>query len=336
MRGSVLIVDDELGVRESFRMILKDGYNLFIHSEPDEALLTIKENHIDVALLDIRMPKMNGIELLGEIKKIDPDIQVVMVTGYATLDTAVKAMRSGAFDYLNKPFDKDKLEELVKEGIKRRRRRDREKRELKRLEVIKNDVNERLEKIYSSTVESLMAALEAKDFYTSSHSEGVAEYALLILDGLNLDVSSESREIFRYVCTLHDIGKIGVSEQILRKNGKLDKREWEEIKKHPEIGVSILQPIEFLEKFIPMVLYHHERFNGGGYPEGKKGADIPLWARVLAVADSYHAMRSDRPYRLAMSEKDALAELKAGAGEQFDPEIVKVAVGVLKEKKRTS
>ena len=334
MKGNILIVDDEPGVRESFRMILKDRYNLFIHSEPEEALLEVGKNRIDVALLDIRMPKMNGIELLGKIRKIDPGIQAVMVTGYATLDTAVKAMRFGAFDYLNKPFDKDRLEELVKEGIKRRRRRDREKRDLKRLEIIKKDVNERLEKIYSSTVESLMAALEAKDSYTSSHSEGVAEYAILILDGLNLDISSEFMEIFRYVCTLHDIGKIGVSEQILRKKGKLNKKEWEEIKKHPEIGVSILQPIEFLEKFIPMVLYHHEHFNGGGYPEGKKGKDIPLWARVLAVADSYHAMRSDRPYRPAMSEEDALEELKAGAGEQFDPEIVKVAVRVLKEKER--
>jgi response regulator RpfG family c-di-GMP phosphodiesterase len=336
MRGNILIVDDELGVRESFRMILKDEYKLFIHSEPDEALLTIKKNCIDVALLDIRMPKMNGIELLGKIKKIDPGIQVVMVTGYATLDTAVKAMRFGAFDYLNKPFDRDKLEELVKEGIKRRKRRDWEKKELKRLEIIKKDVNERLGKIYSSTVESLMAALEAKDSYTSNHSEGVAEYAILILEELNLNLSSESREIFRYVCTLHDIGKIGVSEQILRKKGKLNKKEWKEIKKHPEIGVSILQPIEFLEKFVPMVLYHHEHFDGGGYPEGKKGEDIPLWARVLAVADSYHAMRSDRPYRLAMSEEDALEELKAEAGGQFDPEIVKVAVKVLREKKRTS
>ncbi len=336
MKGNILIVDDEFGVRESFRMILKDEYNLFIHSEPGEALRTIKKNRIDVALLDIRMPKMNGIELLGEIKKIDHDIQAVIITGYATLDTAVKAMRFGAFDYLTKPFDRNKLEELVKEGIKRRRRRDREKKELKRLEIIKKDVNERLEKIYSSTVESLMVALEAKDSYTSSHSEGVAEYAILILDGLNLNLSSEFGEIFRYVCTLHDIGKIGVSEQILRKKGKLNKREWEEIKKHPEIGVSILQPIEFLEKFIPMVLYHHEHFDGGGYPEGKKGEDIPLWARVLAVADSYHAMRSDRPYRLAMSEEDALEELKAGAGTQFDPEVVKVAVRVLKKKKRTS
>jgi response regulator RpfG family c-di-GMP phosphodiesterase len=328
MKENILVVDDELGVRESFRMILKDKYNLFIHSDSEDALESVSKNRIDVALLDIRMPKMSGIELLKKIKKIEPDIQVLMVTGHATLDTAVEAMRFGAFDYIYKPFDKDKLEELVRVGMKRRKQRIKEKKELKHLEIIKKDLNERLQRTYSSTVESLMAAVAAKDAYTSSHSEGVAEYAMLLLEGLSLGLSPEDKEIFRYVCTLHDIGKIGVSEQILRKVGKLTEEEWKEIRKHPEIGASILNPIEFLGKFIPMVLYHHERFNGKGYPEGKEGGEIPSLARILAVADAYHAMRSDRPYRPAMSEKDALKQLEMGAGTQFDPEIVKVALKV--------
>ena len=333
MKRSILIVDDELGVRESFRMILQDKYELFIHSEGEEALDTLKKNRIDVALLDIRMPGINGIDLLKKIKDIDSDIQVVMVTGHATIDTAVEAMRLGAFDYIYKPFDKDRLDELIRKGIKRRRERTKEKKGLENLEVIKKDLNKRLEKSYSSTVESLMAAVNAKDSYTSSHSEEVAKYALLLLRGLDLDLLPEEEAVFRYVCTLHDIGKIGISGQILRKKGKLNKKEWEETKKHPEIGASILQPVDFLKEFIPMVLYHHEHFDGKGYPQGKKGGAIPLWARILTVADAYHAMRSDRPYRPAMSEEKALEELTKGAGTQFDPKIAKVALRVFKTRR---
>jgi len=331
MKGNVLIVDDELGVREAFRMILKGKHNLFIHSDGRDALESVRGNHIDVALLDIKMPEMSGIEVLKKIKEIDPDIQAIMVTGYATLDTAVEAMRLGAFDYIYKPFDKDKVEELVIAGVKKKTQIIRDKKELKHLGTIKEDLNERLKKTYSSTVESLLAAINAKDAYTSSHSEGVAEYAMLLLESMNTDMSLEEKGIFRYVCTLHDIGKIGISIQIIRKKGKLTEAECNEVKEHPKIGASVLEPIEFLKEFVPMVLYHHERFDGKGYPEGKKGEDIPLWARILTVADAYHAMRSDRPYRLAMSEGEAFKQLRVGAGSQFDPEVVKVALIVFKE-----
>ena len=331
MKGNVLIVDDEFGVREAFRMILKGKHNLFIHSDGKDALESVRKNRIDVALLDIKMPEMSGIEVLEKIKTIDPDIQAIMVTGYATLDTAVEAMRLGAFDYIYKPFDKDKVEELVSAGVKKKTQIIRDKKELKHLGAIKKDLNERLKKTYSSTVESLLAAINAKDAYTSSHSEGVAEYAMLLLEGMNINMSLEDKGIFRYVCTLHDIGKIGISRQIIRKKRKLTEAECDKVKEHPKIGASVLEPIEFLKEFVPMVLYHHERFDGKGYPEGKKGEEIPLWARILTVADVYHAIRSDRPYRLAMSEEEAFEQLRIGAGSQFDPEVVKVALRVFKE-----
>lgn len=331
MKGNVLIVDDEFGVREAFRMILKGKHNLFIHSDGKDALESVRKNRIDVALLDIKMPEMSGIEVLEKIKTIDPDIQAIMVTGYATLDTAVEAMRLGAFDYIYKPFDKNKVEELVSAGVKKKTQIIRDKKELKHLGAIKKDLNERLKKTYSSTVESLLAAINAKDAYTSSHSEGVAEYAMLLLEGMNINMSLEDKGIFRYVCTLHDIGKIGISMQIIRKKGKLTEVECNEVKEHPKIGASVLEPIEFLKKFTPMVLYHHEHFDGKGYPEGKKGEDIPLWARILTVADAYHAMRSDRPYRFAINEDEAFEQLRIGAGSQFDPEVVKVALRVFKE-----
>ena len=327
MTKNILIVDDELGVRESLRMILKDKYNLFIHSAGKEALESVRKNHIDVALLDIKMPQMDGIELLKKIKKIDPDIRVVMVTGYGTLDTAVEAIRTGAVDYICKPFDKNKLEEVIIKEMKKRTQRMEEKKKLAHLETIKKNVDKNIKELYSSTVESLLATVNAKDSYTSSHSEEVAKYAILIFDKLGLP--SENKEMFRYICSLHDIGKIGVSENVLKKKNKLNNAEWEEIKKHPEIGFSILQPIKFLSNFISMVLHHHEAFNGGGYPEGQKYEEISLWTRILTVADAYHAMRSDRPYRKALSKEVAFKELIAGAGSQFDPKIINAALEVL-------
>lgn len=137
MKKNILIVDDELGVRESLRMILKDKYDLFIYAKSEEALEAVRSNRIDVALLDIKMPEMNGIELLQKIKNIDQNIQVALVTGYATIDTAIEAMRLGAFDYIKKPFDKDKLEELVKRGIEIRKQKIKEKRGARQLETIK-------------------------------------------------------------------------------------------------------------------------------------------------------------------------------------------------------
>ena len=333
----ILVVDDDEAIRDFLtRILTREGYQVAVAPDGQKALDIARERELSLVFLDIKMPGMNGIDTLRVLKRIDKDIQVVMVTAYATVDTAVEAMRFGAFDYMRKPFDKDRLQEMVREGVKRRKLRIAEREQLKHLGTIKRDLDKRLEKLYSSTAESLMASINAKDAYTSSHSEEVAKYALLILEGLNLKLSPEEKRIFRYVCTLHDIGKIGISEKILRKKGRLNEREWKEIRKHPQIGASILQPIEFLKKFIPMVLHHHEHFDGKGYPEGKKGAEIPLWARILAVADTYHAMRSDRSYRPAMSKEEALKELKAGAGTQFDPEIVKVALRVLKEQRRVT
>ncbi|MCK5616996.1 response regulator [Candidatus Pacearchaeota archaeon] len=328
MMRNILIVDDELGVRESLRMILKDKYNLFIHSEGKEALESVRKNCIDVALLDIKMPKMDGIELLKKIKKMDPDIRVIMVTGYGTLDTAVEAIRTGAVDYICKPFDKDKLEKVIRKETKKRTQRIKEKKTLAHLETIKTNLDKSIKKLYSSTVESLLATVNAKDSYTSNHSEEVAKYAIRIFEQVGL--SSENKEMFRYICSLHDIGKIGISEQVLKKKGKLTKEEWEEIKKHPEIGFSILQPIKFLNDFISMVHHHHERFDGKGYPEGKKYEEISLWTRILTVADAYHAMRSNRSYRKALSKEAAFKELIAGAGSQFDAKIVNAALKVFK------
>ncbi len=328
--GNILIVDDELGVRESFRYLLKDKYNLHIFESGEEAISFIKPGSIDVALLDIKMPGLDGLEVLKRLKSIDPDIEVIMITGFGTLESAQQAIKHGASGYICKPFDKCELENLIREKMSLCQKKREEKRKLEDFLRIKKELDETIKRTYSYTLESLLMAINAKDAYTSSHSQEVARYAYAILEGLGFnEMDYQEREIFRYMVSLHDIGKIGVSENILRKKGRLNPQEWAEVKKHPIIGAEIVKPIPFLHKFLPIVLYHHERFDGSGYPEGRKGEEIPYYARIVAIADAYHAMRSDRPYRKAFTKERALEELKKGAGKQFDPQILVIALKIL-------
>jgi HD-GYP domain-containing protein (c-di-GMP phosphodiesterase class II) len=186
---------------------------------------------------------------------------------------------------------------------------------------------EDIEKSYYSTVKALAKAIEVKDPYTHGHSERVTEYALMIADAMRLD--ERERQKLKYAATLHDIGKIGIAGRVLNKPGDLTDEEYTHVKTHPLLGESIVEPVEFLQGPRPIILHHHERFDGRGYPGGLKGTDIPLCARILSVADAFEAMRSDRPYRRAMPLNNAVEELKRNAGTQFDPRVVEVFLGIL-------
>jgi HD-GYP domain-containing protein (c-di-GMP phosphodiesterase class II) len=176
-------------------------------------------------------------------------------------------------------------------------------------------------------VKALAKAIEVKDPYTHGHSERVTEYALMIADAMRLD--ERERQKLKYAATLHDIGKIGIAGRVLNKPGDLTDEEYTHVKTHPLLGESIVEPVEFLQGPRPIILHHHERFDGRGYPGGLKGTDIPLCARILSVADAFEAMRSDRPYRRAMPLNNAVEELKRNAGTQFDPRVVEVFLGIL-------
>ena len=334
-KNKIIIVDDEKSVRESIKMILKDYYDLSIFTKGDEILKEFKEDIADVALLDIKMPGMSGIELLKKLKTIDEDIEIIMITGYGTLDSATEAMRNGASAYVNKPFSKNKLLEIIEETIKKRGKNRKKKKKLLNLENVKKSLEKKTKDFYYSTVDSLLAAINAKDGYTSIHSEQVARYASLILEECSSFVKllPEEKNIFHYLVSLHDIGKIGVPERILSKDGKLDAKEWKIIQKHPDIGCSIVSPIlnsmSTLKDYMCIIQDHHEKYDGTGYPQGKKGNEIPLFACIISVADVYHAMRSDRPYRKALSKKETLKNLKEGRGTHFHPEILDIALKVL-------
>jgi HD-GYP domain-containing protein (c-di-GMP phosphodiesterase class II) len=203
------------------------------------------------------------------------------------------------------------------------------------INLLKDKFDKLTKKTNHDSMESIFAfakTLELKDHYTGEHVEKTVHFASEIAKGLGLP--NDELEAIQQAAMLHDLGKIGVSDSILLKKGKLNKSEFEEIKKHPQIGADIIRPIRFLHGIIPFIFYHHERWDGKGYPSGIKGDDIPVGARIIAIADVYQALCSDRPYHKAFSREEAIEIIKSGAGTQFDPRIVNVFLKVMKKEKR--
>lgn len=326
-KENILVIDDELAPRESIRMVLKDKYTVSTATGAHEGLDMMLEKSVDLVVMDIKMPKMDGITALQHIKKKHPDTEVVLLTAYASLETARDAIRFGAFDYLIKPFDKDNILLVVEKGLKKRRankglqlERDILLDRATYLEEQVDSARNNIMKYYEGTVEALNSTIDAKDHYTFNHSSRVAKLSSMLAEAFG--VGGKSVKEIKHAASIHDIGKIGIDENVLNKNGKLTDDEYELIKKHPAIGVRIIKSIPFLEEAIPVILYHHEWYNGKGYPEGLEGENIPLVARIVCVADAVDAMMSDRLYRNALSIDDVLKELKRQSGTQFDSKIV--------------
>jgi putative nucleotidyltransferase with HDIG domain len=326
----ILIVDDEpcvLGLLS--RLLTMEGYTCVCANNGRQALEMFRAEPIQVAILDILMPGVNGISLLKRVKQLKPFTEVVMITGAADVSLAIEAMRHGARDYVLKPFNLNTLLSSIQRAFKHRRQLLESKEYQDCLEVkIREKTSElieqnlRLQLLIIHTVQSLVHTLEAKDTHTQGHSKRVAFLAVLI--ARRLGFAEEDGERLRLAGILHDIGKIGIREACLNKPGKLSVDEFEEVKQHPLISQRILEPIEEFQDIIPNIKHHHERFDGRGYPMGLKGDTIPLVARILAVADCYDAMTSDRPYRSALNSGQAMEEIRKNAGKQFDPDIVSV------------
>jgi putative nucleotidyltransferase with HDIG domain len=326
-KENILVIDDELAPRESIRMVLKDQYAVSTANGAHEGILKMDENPVDLVVMDIKMPKMDGITALQEIKKNHPDTEVILLTAFASLETARDAIRFGAFDYLIKPFDKDDVLLVVEKGLQKRRANTGLKLErdilLDRASYLEDQVNTARGNImtcYEGTVSALILTIDAKDHYTYNHSKRVAKLSFHLAKAMN--VPDKMIKEIENAASIHDIGKIGIEENILKKNGKLTLDEYTEIKKHPGIGVRIVQSVPFLEDAIPVIHYHHERYDGQGYPEGLKGDEIPQSARIVMVADAVDAMMSARPYRDALIMENVMNELRENSGTQFDPEVV--------------
>lgn len=326
----VLIVDDESCVRELLAHFLSQkGYDCITAENGYCALDILRQDKIPLVISDIRMPGLDGLGLLQEVKRKEPFTEVIMATAHTETSTAIEAMRQGAHDYVLKPFDLNAVEASVQRALERRQLLIENKEYHDRLEEkVREKTSELVEKnsqlrlLFFNTIQSLVQSLEAKDKYTEGHSRRVAEMSSLMAERLLF--SDEDVEKLKLAGILHDIGKIGVRETCLNKPGKLTDEEYEEIKLHPLISERILRPIEELQGILADIRHHHERFDGKGYPHGLRGEKIPLGARILAIADSYDAMTSDRPYRPALTPEKALVELEGNAGKQFDPQLIKV------------
>ena len=461
---NVLVVDDEEGICALIEdMLTEDGYRVETANSAEDALRKASRSPFEVMIADVVMPGMNGIALLNEIKRISPQTAVVMVTGFAKLETAMQAVSGGASGFLLKPFKMQDLKQSLETALGKKRSEE-EMHRLKSLAslvemgkrvsstlelaslaelvvevacsetraaysclmlvdrdrlitktsvgrkpaevevgaqagegiggrtvgagsivsdayrgadgrsipalglplvtdgsvlgalclvkeggsgpfapsdvdflsvlcsqaaiAIKNSqLFEELQDHFIGTTVALAVALEAKDPYTRGHSERVARYAARIAEEMGF--SRQDVEKIRCAGLIHDIGKIGIPDAVLLKEGRLTDEEYREVKRHPAVGADIIRPVPALQDVVPMVSSHHERYDGRGYNLGYQGNDIPLGARILAVADSFEAMTSNRPYRTAMSREKAIEELLAGSGTQFDPEVIKAFVRVL-------
>lgn len=472
----ILVVDDEVSICEILSQFLrKKGYTITTASNGEAALGIIRSSNVELVITDIKMPGMTGVDLLKIIKLEKPEIQVVMTTGFPTLDSAIEALKLGAFDYLTKPFHLEEIGEKVKRAFLNRKIEEenllfsrlvslhevtkilsatRELEELHQkfldfcikmvkadggalffttadgklspvlfqgvytdrsfwlnrhvyssslwvanseeplvlepgqttlpggvfpippelsslivlplktqsrtigvlnlirmagkerfssleleiINVLSSQASIAIENVrlyynirdnYLKTIRAFALAVEAKDEYTHGHSENVMKYTVVLAKHMGLP--DPDIELVKYAGLLHDIGKIGISEAILNKAAKLTTDEFSEIKKHPELGARIISDVPFLKSLVPMVLHHHEYFNGYGYPNGIAGSSIPFGARILSVSDAYEAMTSDRPYRKSLPKEVAFKILMDERGKQFDPQIVEAFVDIMQK-----
>lgn len=315
------MVDDEPSVTLTLSTKLqRAGYDCLTASSAEEALAQLARRVFDLVVTDVRMPGISGIDLLKQIKDRDAEMQVIVMTAYADADFAVQALRLSADDYLLKPFDLDDLIRGVRRALEHRRLLRENRAYRQHLEWQVGEQAEQIGRLFLGGLVALARAIEARDPCTGSHLERVTELALAV--GTELDLGLDVLRTLWLAALLHDVGKLAIPDSVLSKPGPLTLEEYELMKSHPERGAKILEDVWYLQPAVPAILHHHERWEGTGYPAGLKGEEIPLEGRILAVVDAWDAMLGDRPYRRALAEAEAIAELERGAGTQFDPGVV--------------
>jgi response regulator RpfG family c-di-GMP phosphodiesterase len=317
-----LVVDDEPRLRQLLvRVLNREGFECRDAPDGAAALAELDRWPAPLVLSDLRMPHLGGVELLRGVRERHPDAAVVIVTAVADVETAVRCLAMGAADYLTKPFHLDEVRARVRQALSRRRLVLENRAYQRALEARVAHQAHRLEQLFLASVTSLADALEVKDPYTSGHSLRVGRYATAV--GRVMGADADTLRQLELGGRLHDLGKIGVREEVLNKGGPLTHDEYAHIMQHPVIGWRLLHPLLVDAPLaLAVVRSHHERPDGRGAPDGLAGEAVPAVARIAAVADSFDAMTSHRPYRRGLSLAEAMAELRRHAGTQFDPEAV--------------
>jgi putative two-component system response regulator len=317
---TVLIVDNEAGIRRLLHQSLsREGYRCEEADTTEQILNRLKASPTELVILDIKMPGKAGKEVLAEIKANYPDTAVIMTTAVTGISTAIQCMRQGADDYICKPFNLDEVNLSVQRALEKRQLQLKIKEYQQYLEEKVEKQTVKIRELFLAAFEALVCALEAKDSYTAGHSRRVTDIAVAI--GSKLNFSEDDIEDMRWGSLLHDVGKIAVDQLIQNKPGRLTPEEYEHIMIHAHVGANIVRPV-VNDRVIMMIEHHHDHYDGSGLHQTVAGNDIPLAARILAVADAYDAMTSERPYRSAKSKKEALDEIKRCTGTQFDPAVV--------------
>jgi putative two-component system response regulator len=333
---SILIVDDEKMITTTLAALIKLvlKYKVITYNDPISALMSeeLINQNVDLIITDFMMPGMNGLEFLKNVKEKSPNSVTILLTGYADKENAIKSINEvGLYYYLEKPWDNNNLIKIVQNGLEKKELSDSLKeryieiqeshKEIARLyEFLKMDYQQEVDNVKNLVV-SLANVIEAKDKYTDGHTRRVGSISKKL--GVKMNMSHEQLENLEIAGLIHDIGKVGVPEAILNKPGKLTEEEFDEIKKHPVIGETICKPLNCLSACVDAVRHHHEKLDGSGYPDGLKGDELTLAARIIAVADIFDALFSDRPYRSKMPI-EKVKEILKGDSENgcLDKEIV--------------
>lgn len=333
MEDRILIVDDEKMICSVLaRRLNREGHACVMANNGREALSHFYKDAFSLIISDIKMPEIDGIELLRRVKEMNPKMMVIIMTAYPEIDMAVKAMRMGAYDFIIKPVDLDLVVLSVKKALEMKNLDQEVESYHKNLERLveerTSEIRQALSVVKKSHLDSVMVlagAIDAKDPYTRGHSDRVRRMSVRI--GMKLGFDEKRLESLVFGALLHDIGKIGIKDEVLQKQGNLNSKEYQYIQEHPLIGVKIVEGIDFFKDKIPMIRNHHEHFDGSGYPDGLVGEAIPLEARTVAVPDAFDAMTSSRPHHGAISLEEALSEMERGKGKQFDPRILEIFLG---------
>lgn len=334
-REKILVADGDPTIRELLVQLLEGDKQAVVAARDGQDAMNILETEfVGLAIIDTHLPRLPVFGLIDYIQATHADLECIVISAFPDLDTAQKAMEKGVFDFVSKPFHSYDILMSVRRAMEKRKLavENREfqvnlEKKMKEQLLSMRLRNEEKQNLINNTINSLVHTLEAKDKYTEGHSRRVADTALAVAKRLGLN--ARDQEELHLAGLFHDIGKIGIQESVLHKEGRLTAEEYDIIKEHVVIGVKILEQIPQFHRITKIVRHHHEFFDGNGYPDGLAGADIPIGGRILAICDAYDAMTSDRPYRRALSDADACRILSRNAGRQFDPDIVEIFLRVV-------
>jgi len=331
-KATILVVDDENTVRLLLKSELnKAGFDVRLMKSAEEAIEALKTERFEVALIDKNLPNEDGIELLRHCRMLDPNMELILMTGYATLESALEAIKIGIFDYITKPFDHlPTVIHRITRAVERRNQRDGMSDLIKTLGQSNKEVAEsmhRLQRTYLETAKAMSRILGMRNPGLNDEVQRVQSFAVRI--GTKIGLDGEEIGWLSLAALFRDMGKVGKIEDIIRKPEQLGEEDYKTVKRFPEMGAKHFSLIPGFGPLSQIIRQQQERFDGTGYPDGLSGERISLSARVLAVANTYVVMTSNRPYRKALDKPTAIKELKAGSGTQFDPRIVDVFVDEL-------